>query len=74
MFESLNYSQSTQDPVLENKQGHKRQNQTYFLICGSCFWCASGLSLRPIRNETIPKCPMCDGNEISIIPIKPPMG
>ena len=47
--------------------------QTYFLMCGSCFWCASDLSLRPIKNEIIPKCPMCDGNKISIIPIKKPI-
>ena len=70
MLESLNYSQTTQDPVSENKRGLKRQNQIYFLICESCYWCASALSLRPIRNETIPKCPMCDDDYcISIIPI-----
>ncbi len=47
----LNYSETTQDPVTENKHGHKRQKRKYFLICESCFWCASALSLRPIGNE-----------------------
>jgi len=69
MLESLNYSQTTQDPVSENKRGLKRQNQIFFLICESCYWCASALSLRPTRNETTPKCPICDGDGISIIPI-----
>jgi hypothetical protein len=70
MLESLNYTQTTQDPIPENKHGHKRQEQVYSLICESCFWCASALSLRPIRKETIPKCPMCDDDYcISIIPI-----
>jgi len=68
MLESLNYSQNTQDPVSENKRGHKRRNQTYFLICGSCFWCASAPGPRPIMNEKTPKCPMCD-DSISIVPI-----
>ena len=69
MLESLNYSQNAQDPIPENKHGHKRQNQTYFLICESCFWCASALSLRPIGNETTPKCPICNDDGISIVPI-----
>jgi hypothetical protein len=71
MFGLMNYSETTQDLVSEKnkKNGHKRQKQIYFLICGSCFWCTSALSLRPIRNETTPKCPMCEDNSISIIPI-----
>ena len=69
MLGLLNYTESTQDPITENKRGHKRQNQAYFLICQSCFWCASALGLRPIRNETIPKCPMCEDKSISIVPI-----
>ena len=69
MLVSLNYSQTTQDPVFENKHGHKKQKRIYFLIYDSCFWCASALNLRPIGNETIPKCPACEDESISIIPI-----
>jgi hypothetical protein len=70
MLVSLDYSETTQDPVTENKHGHKKQKRIYFLICESCFWCASALSLRPIKDETVPKCPMCDGLYcISIVPI-----
>ena len=43
--------------------------QKNFILCESCFWCASALSLRPIRNEINPKCPMCDEAGISIVPI-----
>ena len=71
MLGLLNYSETTQDLFSEKnkKNGHKRQKQIYFLICESCFWCASALSLRPIKNKTIPKCPTCDDDYyISIIP------
>ena len=69
MLGLINYTETTQDPSSENKHRHKRQKQMYFVICQSCFWCASALSLRPIRNETIPKCPVCEGKSISIVPI-----
>jgi hypothetical protein len=69
MLVSLNYNQITRDPVTENKDRHNRQKQIYIMICESCFWCASALSLRPIRNEINPKCPMCDDAGISIVPI-----
>jgi hypothetical protein len=60
MLGLLNYSETTQAPVTENKRGHKKQKRAYFLICDSCFWCATALSLRPIKDELVPKCPMCD--------------
>jgi hypothetical protein len=31
------------------------RNQSYFLICGSCFWCASCFDLR----SSIEICPSC---------------
>ena len=38
-----------------------------FLLCASCFWCASSTSnLCFIKN---PKCPMCGGDRITLIPI-----
>ena len=50
----------------ENKHNQK---QMYFLICKSCYWCASAPVLYLMKNETIPpKCPLCD-NRISVIPI-----
>jgi CheY-like chemotaxis protein len=57
----------TQTPLQNMSQSSLRQ--IHFLICESCFWCASASHLYFIKNETIPKCPLCDGNKISIIPI-----
>jgi hypothetical protein len=48
---------------------HGNRRQIYFVICESCFWCASAPSPRRVRNETISKCPSCEGDRISITPI-----
>jgi len=48
---------------------HRQKKQTYFLICESCFWCASASSLFLIKNRTIPRCPLCHGDRISAVPI-----
>jgi hypothetical protein len=70
MHSSISYIKTKENnPESANKNKNKKQKQMYFLICESCLWCASAQSLRPIRNETIPKCPLCNGNRISIIPI-----
>jgi hypothetical protein len=39
----------------------------HFLICGSCFWCASYYDTSNL-NKVI-KCPCCDNNSIEFIPI-----
>ena len=41
----------------------KRAN-LYFLICGSCFWCASLLGARSMN-----ECPLCKGGALESIPI-----
>jgi rubrerythrin len=50
---------------LENKY----QEDMHFLMCESCFWCASVPNPYLTKNETIRKCPLCDGNRIKVIPI-----
>jgi hypothetical protein len=35
----------------------------YFLICKSCFWCASCLD----RSNMIIRCPMCDNNDEGLL-------
>jgi rubrerythrin len=47
----------------------ERQKQMYFLICESCFWCASTSNLYFIKDEAIGKCPLCDDDRLSVIPI-----
>jgi hypothetical protein len=70
MHSPISYIETKENnPDSANKNKNKKQKQMYFLICESCLWCASVQSLPPIRNETIPKCPLCNGNRISIIPI-----
>jgi hypothetical protein len=39
----------------------------YFLICGSCFWCASYYDTGNLSK--VAKCPCCDNNSIEFIPI-----
>lgn len=38
-----------------------------FMICNSCFWCAS--SYLNIDNIFTKKCPLCQNNRIEILPI-----
>jgi hypothetical protein len=46
--------------------------ETYFLLCQSCFWCASYISPRipsRITKQVITKCPSCIGGDIESLPI-----
>jgi hypothetical protein len=61
----VGYIETTAKSGYENK--HK--NQMRFLIYESCFWCASTSNLYFVNEETIPKCPLCDGDGITLIPI-----
>jgi hypothetical protein len=46
--------------------------ETYFLICQSCFWCASYISSQipnRITKQVITKCPSCIVGNIESLPI-----
>jgi hypothetical protein len=47
---------------------HKKElcKQIHFLLCESCFWCASYVSSKSI---SIAKCPNCYNNKIEWMPI-----
>jgi hypothetical protein len=55
---------------------NNHDKQKHFLICESCFWCASSimssilfasvLSLK--KDKTISRCPVCDRDKISVLP------
>jgi hypothetical protein len=47
----------------DNKELSK---QIHFMICESCFWCASYISSKSI---SIAKCPNCYNNKIEWMPI-----
>jgi hypothetical protein len=47
-------------------------HEIYFLICQSCFWCASYISpqiYKRITKETTTKCPSCVKGDIESLPI-----
>ena len=50
-----------------NSESYSKSNydsdSKYFLICKSCFWCASRLN----RSNMITKCPMCDNNNDGLL-------
>ncbi len=45
-----------------NKSGFK---QTKFLVCGSCFWCASYINVR----DTVETCPSCMYGKVESMPL-----
>jgi hypothetical protein len=45
----------------------KIAKQARFLLCGSCFWCASAMAGRAIE-----KCPACSGRLGSVSVAAPP--
>ena len=68
--------------IKEVDSKRKGQKETYFLICESCFWCASSISLSSLlllstsdpfltQDEAISKCSLCDSNKISTFPLFP---
>ena len=44
----------------------RRYHDAQFLICNSCFWCASDISHNP---SYIENCPACRSDRIEAIPI-----
>jgi hypothetical protein len=60
----------TQTPLLvahtEERNGIKSTfEQPHFLLCGSCYWCASYFSLR----GTVEICPSCMNGKVESMPI-----
>jgi len=48
--------------------------QINFMLCESCFWCASSLLYSPSlcdlsNDDTVSKCPFCNKNALKLIPI-----
>jgi hypothetical protein len=57
---SSNTSRSSNSPHSEYTLDAESK---YFLICKSCFWCASCLN----RSNMITRCPMCDNNDDGLL-------
>jgi len=64
-----------QDVVDYAKQEEKlstarRTTQRYFMICQTCFWCASYTGTIDIMNELpFETCPTCNDNRVESLPI-----
>jgi hypothetical protein len=44
--------------------------QWYFMICQTCFWCASYIGTMDIMNELpFERCPTCNNNKVESLPI-----
>jgi hypothetical protein len=47
--------------------------QINFMLCESCFWCASSLSSSLLyyfsNNDTVSNCPICNKHSLKLIPI-----
>jgi len=67
LSEFVRYIETTGSSGYENKD--KQKKQAYFLICESCFWCASTLNLCFIIDETIIRCLLCDSDRIRVISV-----
>ena len=62
------------DSNQDNISGRKTRisDEIYFLLCQSCFWCASYTSpflYKRMTKETITKCPPCNEENIESLPI-----
>lgn len=48
----------------------RRTNQIYFLICHSCYWCASYFSIDNVESSShILSCHVCNSHDTELIPI-----
>jgi hypothetical protein len=64
----------TQDGNLDDTKGEYSgiYDKIYFLICQSCFWCASRIYTQYyIKNteQVLTKCPSCNADNLESIPI-----
>jgi hypothetical protein len=53
----------------QNNNNTCKEKEIHFLICESCFWCASRLSRIEDEAISITKCPCCSNNRVESIPI-----
>ena len=45
---------------------HRPDKRVNFLLCGSCFWCASYLDFDEL---SITRCPVCQNNRMEQLPL-----
>src|SRR6476660_3984821 len=59
-----NYDRSYDHKEAIRQPNYKLIEKRSFLICKSCFWCASSYCSRYLQIMPISSCPLCDRNDI----------
>lgn len=60
----------TTTAAINNYDEKKQNEQIYFQLCESCFWCASCLHLSSEEeNKHITKCPYCNEVRLRSLPL-----
>ena len=62
MFIKDYYTKTNQ---IRKESYEKFTKEKYFLLCESCYWCASYYK----GNTSFPKCPFCNDSKIECMPI-----
>ena len=56
--------------TVNNFDNRKQNEQIYFQLCESCFWCSSYLHLSSEKeNKHITKCPYCNEVRLKSLPL-----
>jgi hypothetical protein len=62
---TISSSNNTNLTDRDNNKGNA-SNQKHFVLCESCFWCATCLVS---RDETVSKCPICNNLRVKSLSI-----
>ena len=53
-----------------NAKQEKHTDQIYFVICNSCYWCASYFSIDNVESSSqVLRCRLCNAHNTELIPI-----
>ena len=64
------FSSSFEDNKRENNAVLKRTDHVYFVICNSCYWCASYFSIDDLESSSkVLSCHICNSHNTDQIPI-----
>jgi hypothetical protein len=47
----------------------ERRKKRFFMICDTCFWCASSIEINLSKYPQAALCPMCKGTNIQLNPL-----
>ena len=54
----------------ENNSDLRHTNNIYFVICNSCYWCASYFSINDLDSSSqVLRCQLCNSHNTELIPI-----